>query len=93
MNGQRIKASDRDNHCGGGILHLLCNLSVYERQMMANRRKEESFKLDNSITYYLKDYVDDRDKQRKIIQRNNGDLFYIFKPAKEREDGRFVGEG
>jgi hypothetical protein len=58
-----------------------------------NKRKEESFKLDNSITYYLKDYVDDKDKQRRIIQRNNGDLFYVFKPAKEKEDERTMGEG
>lgn len=58
-----------------------------------SRRKEESFKLDNHITYYLKDYVDNTDKQRKIIQKNNGDLFYIFKPTEERTDGRIVGEG
>ena len=58
---------------------------------MAGKKKEESFNLDNSITYYLKDYVDDKDKQRKIIQRNNGDLFYIFKPRGE-EDGHIVGE-
>ena len=51
-----------------------------------NKRKEEYFKLDNSITYYLKDYVDNKDKQRKIIQRNNGDLFYIFKPTEERSN-------
>ena len=59
---------------------------------MAGKKKEESFKLDNSITYYLKDYVDDRDKQRKIIQRNNGDLFYIFKPRGEQEDGCNLGQ-
>lgn len=57
-----------------------------------SRRKEDTFKLDNSITYYLKDYVDDKDKQRKIIQRNNGDLFYIFKPRGEQEDGCNMGE-
>ena len=57
-----------------------------------NKRKEESFKLDNSITYYLKDYVDNKDKQRKIIQRNNGDLFYIFKPAEERADECSMGK-
>ena len=60
--------------------------------MMAGKKKEESFKLDNHITYYLKDYVDDRDKQRKIIQRNNGDLFYIFKPRGEQEDGCNMGQ-
>ena len=59
--------------------------------MMAGKKKEESFKLDNSITYYLKDYVDDADKQRKIIQRNNGDLFYIFKPRGET-DGCNLGQ-
>ena len=53
---------------------------------MAGKKREEFFKLDNSITYYLKDYVDDRDKQRKIIQRNNGDLFYIFKPRGEANE-------
>ena len=58
-----------------------------------NKRKEDSFKLDNSITYYLKDYADDKEKQRKIIQRNNGDLFYVFKPAEGKEDERTVGEG
>jgi len=57
-----------------------------------SRRKEDTFKLDNSITYYLKDYVDDKDKQRKIIERNNGDLFYIFKPRGE-ENEHIVGEG
>lgn len=57
-----------------------------------SKRKEDAFKLDNSITYYLKDYVDDRDKQRKIIQRNNGDLFYIFKPTEEREYECNMGE-
>ena len=57
-----------------------------------SRRKEDTFKLDNSITYYLKDYVDDEDKQRKIIQRNNGDLFYIFKPRGEQEDGCNMGQ-
>jgi hypothetical protein len=58
-----------------------------------NKHKEDSFKLDNSITYYLKDYADDKDKQRKIIQRNNGDLFYVFKPTEGKEDARTVGEG
>lgn len=55
-------------------------------------RKGESFKLDNSITYYLKDHVENRDKQRKIIQRNNGDLFYIFKPTEERTDECNLGK-
>ena len=59
---------------------------------MAGKKREEHFKLDNSITYYLKDYVDDRDKQRKIIQRNNGDLFYIFKPTEERSNECHMGE-
>jgi hypothetical protein len=36
--------------------------------------------------------VDDRDKQRKIIQRNNGDLFYIFKPTEERTDECNLGK-
>jgi len=53
---------------------------------MAGKKREEFFKLDNSITYYLKDYVDDRDKQRKIIERTNGDLFYIFKPRGEANE-------
>lgn len=58
-----------------------------------NKRKEDSFKLDNSITYYLKDYVDDKDKQRRIIQRNNGDLFYIFKQNEGEKDAGTMGEG
>ena len=58
-----------------------------------SRRKPESFKLDNHITYYLKDYEDDKEKKRKIIERNNGELFYIFKPIEEKEDGRTLGEG
>ena len=58
---------------------------------MAGKKKEESFSLDNSITYYLKDYADDKTKQRKIIQRNNGDLFYIFKPTEEKQDGCDLG--
>lgn len=58
-----------------------------------NKRKEDSFKLDNSITYYLKDYVDDKDKQRRIIQRNNGDLFYIFKQTEGEKDAGTMGEG
>lgn len=57
------------------------------------RRNKEDFKLDNSITYYLKDYADNKDKQRKIIQKNNGDLFYIFQPTEERTDERIMGEG
>lgn len=56
------------------------------------RRNKEDFKLDNSITYYLKDYADNKDKQRKIIERNNGDLFYIFKPTEERTDECNMGE-
>jgi hypothetical protein len=54
--------------------------------MMAGKKKEKSFRLDNHITYYLKDYVDDKDKQRKIIERNNGNLFYIFQPRGEQKD-------
>ena len=60
---------------------------------MAGKKKEESFKLDNHITYYLKDYEDNKAKQRKIIENNNGSLFYIFKPIEERSDERIVGEG
>ena len=59
---------------------------------MAAHKKIESFKLDNSITYYLKDYVEDKNKQRKIIERNNGSLFYIFQTTGEREDECNMGE-
>lgn len=59
---------------------------------MAAHKKIESFKLDNSITYYLKDYVDDKNKQRQIIERNNGSLFYIFQTTGEREDECNMGE-
>ena len=57
------------------------------------RKKEDSFKLYNNITWYLKDHEGDAEKQRKIIERNNGELFYIFKPLEENEDGRTLGEG
>ena len=63
---------------------------------MAGKKKEESFKLDNSITYYLKDYEDAIHKKRKIIERSSGSLYYIFGYtllARGEEDGRTVGEG
>ena len=54
-----------------------------------SRRKEEMFKLDNHITWYLRDYEDDKQKQKKIVERNNGELFYIFhKEDKDEEDMR-----
>lgn len=59
------------------------------------KRRGESFNLDNHITWYLKDYEDNKEKQRKLIERNNGELFYIFGTNLKREvqDGRIVGEG
>lgn len=59
---------------------------------MAGKKKEESFKLDNSITYYLNDYVDNKDKQRKIIENNNGSLFYIFTRERKVQDECIMGE-
>lgn len=58
-----------------------------------SRKKQESFKLDNQITWYLKDYEGDVQKQRKIIEKANGELFYIFKPIKEEVNEWIVGEG
>lgn len=60
---------------------------------MAGKKKEESFKLDNHITYYLNDYVDNKDKQRKIIENNNGSLFYIFTRERKVQDECIMGEG
>jgi len=73
---------------------MLCSLPVYERQMMANRRKPEMFKLDNNITWYLKD-EDSIHKKRQIIERSSGSLYYIFGYTLLRgeENGRIVGEG
>ena len=58
------------------------------------KRRGESFNLDNHITWYLKDYEDNKEKQRKLIERNNGELFYIFGTSLTREvqDGRTMGE-
>ena len=63
---------------------------------MAGKKKEESFKLDNSITYYLKDYEDAIHKKRQIIERSSGSLYYIFGHTlleRGEEDGHIVGEG
>ena len=52
-----------------------------------SKRKEEMFKLDNHITWYLKDYEEDKNKQKKIIERNNTELFYVFhREDKDEED-------
>ena len=59
---------------------------------MAGKKKKESFKLDNSITYYLNDYVDNKDKQRKIIENNNGSLFYIFTKERKVQDECNMGK-
>jgi len=50
------------------------------------------FKLDNAITWYLKDHENDKEKQRKIISRNNGDLFFIFKPTEEQANECNMGK-
>jgi len=50
-----------------------------------SRKKEEMFKLDNQITWYLKDYEDDKKKQKKL-ERNNGELFYIFHKEEKDEE-------
>lgn len=73
---------------------LLCSLPVHERQMMANRRKPEMFKIDQQITSLLKDYEGEATKQRKIVEKNNGELFYIFgtKLPTEEANGRTLGE-
>jgi hypothetical protein len=56
--------------------------------MRKYKSRTDMFKLDNAITWYLKDHENDKEKQRKIISRNNGDLFFIFKPTEEQEIGR-----
>lgn len=63
--------------------------------MAMYNRKQEMFKLDQQITTVLKDYEEDADKQRKIVERNNGQLFYIFGTKLKREDeyARTMGEG
>ena len=60
---------------------------------MANRMKKEDFKLENHINWYLKDYEGNVEKQRKIVERTSGELFYVFKPLEEKDDGRTLGEG
>ena len=59
-----------------------------------NRRKEESFKLDNHLTWYLKDYEDNKNKQRQIIERFSGPLYYVFGHTLLRgeKNGRTLGE-
>lgn len=61
---------------------------------MAGKKKEESFKLDNHITWYLKD-ENDVHKKRKLIEKCSGQLYYIFGHTLLRggEDGRTLGEG
>lgn len=54
--------------------------------MARYNRKHEMFKLDKQITTVLKDYEEDVDKQRKIVERNNGALFYIFGTKLSTED-------
>jgi len=56
------------------------------------KRKADMFKIDPQITTLLKDYEDDVVKKRKIVARNNGDLFYVFKPLEEKKDGRPLGK-
>ena len=57
------------------------------------KRKEEMFKLDNHITWYLKD-ENDINKKRKIIEKSSGQLYYIFGNTLLRgeEDGRTLGK-
>ena len=51
-----------------------------------SRKKEEMFKLDNQITWYLKDYEEDKNKQKKIIERSNSELFYVFHKKDKNEE-------
>mgnify|MGYP003350922092 CR=1 FL=1 len=50
------------------------------------KRKEEMFKLDNHITWYLKDHEDDVEKQKKVVEKSNSPLFYVFHKQKEEDD-------
>ena len=53
------------------------------------------FRIEPQITTLLKDYEGKADKQRKIVERSNGALFYIFGTQLSREDKyeRVMGEG
>ena len=57
------------------------------------KRKEEMFKLDNHITWYLKD-EDSIHNKRKIIEKSSGPLYYIFGHTLllGEEDGRTLGK-
>ena len=46
--------------------------------MRKYKRKGDMFKIEAQITTLIKDYEENPDKQRKIVERNNGALFYIF---------------
>ena len=60
---------------------------------MAGKKRTEDFKLDNHITWYLKDYEDDVHKKRKLIEKSSGELYYIFGHTLLRgeNDGRTLG--
>jgi hypothetical protein len=54
--------------------------------MRKYKRKGDMFKIEPQITTLLRDYEDNADKQRKIVERNNGALFYIFGTQLTTED-------
>jgi hypothetical protein len=60
--------------------------------MRKYKRKGDMFKIEPQITTLLKDYEGKPAKQRKIVERSNSALFYIFKPLEENKDARSMGK-
>ena len=60
--------------------------------MRKYKRKGDMFKIEPQITTLLKDYESKPDKQRKIIAKHNGDLFFIFKSTEEQSNERNMGK-
>lgn len=57
--------------------------------MMANIRPPDWFKLTKHITTLLNEHEDDIEQKRKIVEKHNGNLFYIFGkklPTEESND-------
>jgi hypothetical protein len=60
--------------------------------MRKYKRKGDMFKIEPQITTLMKDYEGKPDKQRKIIAKHNGDLFFIFKPTEEQSNEQNMGK-
>jgi hypothetical protein len=63
--------------------------------MRKYQRKTDMFRIEPQITTLLKDYEDDIDKKRKIIEKSSGPLYYIFGHTLLRgeKDERVMGSG